>query len=89
MGLEKEVKAVKEKLREATSREATVIEARHRAIKEFKQSEEFKTSLDTSYEGGYDEGVVEIFFNIWRKSHKVDFKFLGKEFQTMMADWED
>ena len=94
MCLKKEVKAAEEKLREAAeseaaSREVAIIEARHHAIKEFKQSEEFKTFLDMGYDDGYDKAVEEIFFNIWHKHRKVDFKFLGKEFQTMMADWED
>ena len=45
--------------------------------------------FDTSYEYDYGKGIEDIFFNIWPKHHELDFKFLGKEFQTMMADWED
>ena len=36
---------------------------------------------------GYENGVEEIFFNIWRKRREVDFKFLGKEYEQIMADW--
>ena len=49
IGLEKEVKAAEDRLRkaaehEAASREATVLEAKQRAINEFKQFEEYKAS---------------------------------------------
>ena len=89
ISLEKKLKGAKEKMFEAASREAAIQEAMQWVVEEFKQSEEFKTSLDTSYEDGYGEGVEEIFFNIWSKRHEVDFKFLGKEFHTMITDCED
>ena len=50
--------------REATSREAAIKEAKQRTVEEFKQSEEFNTSLDKSYEDDYNKGVEVIFFNI-------------------------
>ena len=95
IGLENEVKAAEERLceaseSEATSREAMIIEARQWDIEDFKQSE-YKTSqnYDAGYNDGYDKGVEEIFFNIWRKRCEVDFKFLGKEYQVLMVDWEE
>ena len=86
ISLEKKLKATEEKMLEATeskaaSRDAVIQEAKQQAVEEFKQSEEFKTSFDMSYEDGYDKGVEEIFFNIWHKCCEVDFKFLGKEFK--------
>ena len=39
-------------------------EAKQQAVEEFKQSEEFNTLLDKSYEDGYKKGVEGIFFNI-------------------------
>ena len=95
IGLENEVKAAEERLCEASenddaSREAMIIEARQWDIEDFKQLE-YNTSqnYDAGYNDGYDKGVEEIFFNIWRKHREVDFKFLGKEYQVLMVDWEE
>ena len=96
MDLEKEVKEAEERLckvakSEATSREVAIIKARQRAVEEFKWSEEYMTShnYNVGYDDRYDKGVKDIFFNIWRKRHEVNFKFLGKEYQVLMADWEE
>ena len=93
MGLEKEVKAAEERRHKvaghkADSREATVLEAKLWAIDEFIESEEYKTSqdYDVRFDNGYDKGVEEIFFNIWRKSCEVNYRFLGKGYQQLMAD---
>ena len=43
-------------------------------------------NYDFGYINGYDKGVKEIFFNIWHKHREVDYKFLGKEYQILMAD---
>ena len=58
-------------------------------MEEFKQSDELNTSLDNSYEDGYDKGVEEIFFTIWSQRREVDFSFLLEEFQSMIMDWEN
>ena len=63
------------------------MEAKPQAIDEFKQSDEYKASQD--YDNIYDKGVEEIFYNIWRKHREVDYKFLGNEYQQLIADWED
>ena len=34
---------------------------------------------------GYDKGVEEIFLNIWRKHQKIDYRFLGEEFNKLMV----
>ena len=93
MGLEKDIKVAEDKLRKAieretASREATVLEAKQRAIDKFKESEEYRASqnYDVGYDNGYDKGVKEIFFNIWRKHRKVDNRILGKEYQQLMVD---
>ena len=50
--------------REVALREATIEEAKLEVIEDFRQSDELNTSLDKSYEDGYDKGVKEIFFTI-------------------------
>ena len=86
MGLEKEVKATEERLREAASRETVMLEAKQQAINKFKQSEEYKASQD--YDTNYDNGYVEeIFYNIRRNRYEVNYKFLRKEYQQLIADW--
>ena len=96
MGLEKEVKVAEERLCEdadckVASREATGLDAKQLAINEFKHSEEYKASqdYDAGYDNGYDKGVEEIIYNIWRKRREVNYKFLGKEYQQLIIDWED
>ena len=76
MSLEKKLKDAEEKLfeaaereaalkeiveREVAFREATIEEIKLETVEEFRQSEEFNTSLNKSYEDGYDKGVEEIF----------------------------
>ena len=92
MGLEKQVKAVKDKLYKTTeckaaSRETAMLEAKQQAIEQFKQSEEYQSSQD--YDARYDKGVEEIFYNIQRKHGEVNYKFLGKEYQQLTTNWEE
>ena len=91
--LEKDIKATKDKLYEATEREvafreAAVQKAKQRVVDKFKESEEYSASqnYDAQYEDEYDKGVEKIFFNIWRKRHEIDYRFLVKEYQKLMAD---
>ena len=87
----KKINVAEETLCEAASREAAVLEAKQQVIKEFKYSKEYKASqdYDAGYDNKYDKGIEEIFYNIWRKHHEVNYKFLGKEYQQLITDWED
>ena len=38
---------------------------------------------------GYDKGVEESFFNIWRKHREIDYRFMGVEFKKLMMTWTD
>ena len=92
MGLKKQAHKTEDKLcetikSEAASKEATMLEAKQQAIKEFKQSEEYQASQD--YDTEYNKGVEESFYNIWRKCQEVNYKFLGKEYQLLIVDWKE
>ena len=56
-------------------------------MENFKRSEEYATSQNNQYDAGYDKGVQEIFFNIWRKRREVNYRFLWEEFKKIMATW--
>ena len=73
---------------EATSREVVVMEAKQKVVANFKESEEYKLSTQ-DFDMGYDKGIEEIFYNIWRKRRSVCYKFLGKEYRKQIAIWED
>ena len=45
--------------------------------------------MTAQYNAGYDTGVEEIFFNIWRKHLDNDYRFLGVELRNLMARWID
>ena len=103
--LERKLKATKEELfmaaerqtslkeavkREVAFRKAAIEEAKLEVVEEFRQSNELNTSLNKSYEYGYDKGVEEIIFTIWSQHRKVDFSFLGGGgFQYMITNWEN
>ena len=92
MGLEKQVKLAKDKLREvaereAASREAAILEVEHQAIDEFKLPKEYAALQN--YDTGYDKGIEEIFYNIWRKRREVDYRLMEKEYRELIADWEE
>ena len=59
------------------------------AVEDFKQCEEYVAIMTTHYDMGYDTGVKEIFFNIWRKRRDVDYRFLGAKLRKLMARWID
>ena len=88
--VEEEIKAVEEQHREAVAqeafvKEAVIQEAKEWAIDNFKWYEEYITSHD--FDVGYNKGVEEIFFNLWRKIGEVNFSFLGKKLKKLMATW--
>ena len=45
--------------------------------------------MTIQYDAGYNIGVEEIFFNIWRKCQDVDYRFLGGELNNLMERWID
>ena len=45
--------------------------------------------LIAQYNTGYDIGVEEIFFNIWRKRRDFDYKFLKVKLRNLMVRWVD
>ena len=45
--------------------------------------------MTTQNDLGYDTGVEEIFFNIWKKCWHVDYTFLGRELRSLMERWID
>ena len=55
---------------------------------DFKASEEYKLATK-DFDADYDKGVKQIFYNIWRKTCGVCYKFLGKEYRKHIAIWED
>ena len=59
------------------------------AVEKFKQLEEYAIILAPQHDTGYDLGIEEIFFNIWRKCWDVDYWFLGIELMNLMAGWID
>ena len=56
-------------------------------MERFNRPKEYIASLRDQYNAGYNKGVEEIFFNIWRKLWEVDYVFLGVEFKKLMATW--
>ena len=71
VSLEKQLKETEEKLQttlevKTASKEVTIMEAKQQVVVEFKTSEEYKLSTQ-DFEAGYDKGVEEIFYKIWRK----------------------
>ena len=57
-------------------KDMAIQEAVEQAVDNFKQSEEYATLMTTSYDAGYDTGVEEILFDIWRKHWDIDYRFL-------------
>ena len=51
----------------------------------FKQLEEYVAILTAQHDMGYNLGVEEIFFNIWRKRQEVNYRFLGRKLMNLMA----
>ena len=85
VSLEKQLKEMERKLQnaleiEAASKEVAIMEAKKRAVAEFKESEEYKLTTQNS-EKGYDKGIEEIFHNIWRKCRNDCYKLWSKEYQ--------
>ena len=71
VSLEKQLKETEEKLQttlevKTASKEVTIMKAKQQVVVEFKTSEEYKLSTQ-DFEAGYDKGVEEIFYKIWRK----------------------
>ena len=52
----------------------------------FKEFEEYATLMTTQYDAGYDLGVEEIFFNIWRKCRDFDYMFFGERAQETYGE---
>ena len=71
----------------ASARKAVVVEARQKAVADFKQSEEYTLSTQDC-DAVYNKGIEEIFYNIWRKHRGVYYKFLGKEYRNQIAIWD-
>ena len=93
MSIEKKLKEAEEKLCttlkvEAASREVDVMEAKQKAMVDFKESEEYKLATK-DFDADYDKGVKQIFYNMRRKTCGVCYKFLGKEYRKHIAIWED
>ena len=84
MCLERQIKETEKKFcstveSEAAARDAIVLEERQQAVAEFKQSGEYNLATQ-DFDAGYDKGMEEIFYNIWRKFRGVYYKFLGKDY---------
>ena len=87
MNLEKQLKEAEEKLQTALEVEVAIMEAKQQTVAMFKEPEKYKLTTQ-DFDTGYNKGVEEIVYNIWRKCQGVYFKFLGKEYRKQIIIWE-
>ena len=43
--------------------------------------------MTAQYDAGYNTGVEEIFFNIWRKRWDIDYSFSRVELMNRIVSW--